>query len=92
MRNLQICRHLVPICGVGYPISNVACDSWTLRMYGGLLNRRRLVGLAGLSGASRNHLGNSPADEKPSAMPAHYFLTPMARARLELTTFAILLR
>jgi hypothetical protein len=47
------------LCEVGGLICRVRCDFWTLRMSsGGVFKRRRLVCLAGLSGASRNRLVN----------------------------------
>jgi hypothetical protein len=55
---------------VGYAICRVACNFRALRMFGGrVFKRARLVCLAGLSGASRNRLGNSLANETSVGLP-----------------------
>jgi hypothetical protein len=63
------------LCEVGGLICRVRCDFWTLRMSsGGVFKRRRLVCLAGLSGASRNRLINRLPNQTSVAAATHCLL------------------
>ena len=64
MKSKKRSHYTVAIYEIGHAICRVHRNSRPLRMSrGGILEWRRMVYLAGLSGASRNRLGYSLSDE-----------------------------